>query len=33
MIGMPTRIGPAPGVPSGSPVTLIKPLMPCAMKS
>ena len=31
--GTPTRIGPAPGAPSGSPVRLIRPAMPCAMKS
>ena len=31
--GTPTRIGPPPGTPSGSPVMLIRPAMPCAMKS
>ena len=31
--GTPARCGPPPGAPSGSPVTLIMPPMPCTMKS
>ena len=32
-MGTPTFCGPAPGLPSASPVTLIRPLMPWIMKS